>query len=259
MKQSVNGLCPVPFESLEQLRASHAELLKRHRKEGDSNLFESDVEEFIFRGRETGAFVDCPDDRVEGQHLLDYWATIMSRAEREPPDATLADFDANRLPSLPDELCPYVGLEAFTESSHHHFFGRFKTVAQLSARLSESRFLAVVGPSGSGKSSVVQAGLLPLVKAGGAPECPDSKGWNYIGTMMPGSHPLENLLQTLFPVDDRAMLTQKAELLRLQPEEIVRILETCSGTHPSLWWINLKKPLPCVRMTASVTHSAELC
>jgi serine/threonine protein kinase/DNA-binding XRE family transcriptional regulator len=66
---------------------------------------------------------------------------------------------------------PYKGLRAFAEADAADFFGRAVLTQRLLERLAEehalARFLAVVGPSGSGKSSVVRAGLLPAVRRGG--------------------------------------------------------------------------------------------
>jgi len=56
---------------------------------------------------------------------------------------------------------PFPGLRAFTEKENAIFFGRKKEIEILLERLKETRFLAVIGPSGSGKSSLVRAGLLP--------------------------------------------------------------------------------------------------
>src|SRR5207253_10434027 len=61
---------------------------------------------------------------------------------------------------------PYKGLEAFQPEDAEWFFGRDSLVAELTVRLSETAFLAVIGPSGSGKSSVLRAGLLPAVWRG---------------------------------------------------------------------------------------------
>jgi WD40 repeat protein/transcriptional regulator with XRE-family HTH domain len=93
-----------------------------------------------------------------------------------------------------DELeNPYKGLRAFGEKDALDFFGRETLVERLKARMSApeelSRFLAVVGPSGSGKSSVVRAGLLPalrqqLLPGGLQPLVVD---------MVPGTHPLEEI------------------------------------------------------------------
>lgn len=64
----------------------------------------------------------------------------------------------------PGEIPPYVGLAAFTAADSGRFFGRERLVEMLVARLARHRFLAVLGASGSGKSSLLRAGLLPAVK-----------------------------------------------------------------------------------------------
>jgi WD40 repeat protein/energy-coupling factor transporter ATP-binding protein EcfA2 len=62
------------------------------------------------------------------------------------------------------EKPPYVGLSAFGPADAGRFFGRERLVEKLVGRLSRQRFLAVLGASGSGKSSLLRAGLLPSVK-----------------------------------------------------------------------------------------------
>ncbi|HVF24911.1 MAG TPA: hypothetical protein VNA23_03430, partial [Anaerolineales bacterium] len=95
--------------------------------------------------------------------------------------------------TLTDADNPYKGLRAFNEYDAADFFGREELTQQLLARLREggdlARFLAVVGPSGSGKSSVVKAGLVPALKRGALP---GSENWIII-ELMPGSTPLEEL------------------------------------------------------------------
>lgn len=95
---------------------------------------------------------------------------------------------------------PYKGLRAFNESDAEIFYGRESLVQQLLARLGEggdlSRFLAVIGPSGSGKSSVVRAGLIPALRRGGLP---GSENW-FIVDMLPGKHPFEELEASLLRV-----------------------------------------------------------
>ena len=95
---------------------------------------------------------------------------------------------------------PYKGLRAFSEADADDFFGRDELVRDLLGRMGEesdlSRFLAVVGPSGSGKSSVVKAGLVPALRRGGLP---GSESW-FITPMTPGSHPLEELEAALLRV-----------------------------------------------------------
>lgn len=67
----------------------------------------------------------------------------------------------------PGETSPYLGLENFTAETTQFFFGRENLTERLSSTIQGGcRFLAVFGPSGSGKSSVIQAGLLPRLKNG---------------------------------------------------------------------------------------------
>src|SRR5688572_4207039 len=95
---------------------------------------------------------------------------------------------------------PFKGLRAFSEADADNFFGRETLVQQLLARLGEggdlSRFLAAIGPSGSGKSSVVRAGLIPALRRGGLP---GSENW-FIVDMLPGKHPFEELEAALLRV-----------------------------------------------------------
>jgi WD40 repeat protein len=104
-----------------------------------------------------------------------------------------------------DERNPYKGLRAFTEADARDFFGRGELVQRLIARLNEAgpgcRFLAVVGPSGGGKSSVVRAGLLPIIRRGALGDDGDS----YIAEMFPGPHPLEELEEALLRIAVRSV------------------------------------------------------
>lgn len=91
--------------------------------------------------------------------------------------------------------CPYLGLETFQESDAGRFFGRERLVAQVLEKAAAARFIALAGPSGSGKSSLVRAGLLPVLK-GIHPRqptpIPGSPNWLYT-TLRPGRQPLEAL------------------------------------------------------------------
>src|SRR5579859_7912671 len=114
-------------------------------------------------------------------------APVPSAAASQPaaaptPTAVLAPEVAN----------PYKGLRAFGEAAAADFFGREALVARLMARLAGSNgahFMAVVGPSGSGKSSAVRAGLVPALRAG---VLPGSARWHSV-EMLPGAYPLEEL------------------------------------------------------------------
>ncbi|GAA1479531.1 hypothetical protein GCM10009623_39770 [Nocardioides aestuarii] len=92
---------------------------------------------------------------------------------------------------------PYKGLRAFEESDAGDFFGRHDLVDRVVERLRgegmRSRLVLVVGGSGSGKSSVVRAGVLPAVRRGAVP---GGSGW-FVTTMMPGSSPFKELAECL--------------------------------------------------------------
>jgi DNA-binding SARP family transcriptional activator/WD40 repeat protein len=80
---------------------------------------------------------------------------------------------------LPMVVCPYKGLMFFDVDDAPYFFGREHLVAQLVAKLVGARFLSVVGASGSGKSSVVRAGLVAALRAG---MLPGSDRWRTVLT-----------------------------------------------------------------------------
>lgn len=121
-------------------------------------------------------------------------------------DSTQKNPDVNRGALLFEPPNPYKGLSAFQERDAIDFFGREALVEQLSQRIrqpearGEARFLAVVGPSGSGKSSVVRAGLFPNLRR-------FSADW-YLMDMLPGAHPMsefESLLYSLMLGEDIAL------------------------------------------------------
>lgn len=91
-------------------------------------------------------------------------------------------------------ICPYMGLSAFSENDAQYFYGRESLTQQLIHQLRDRSFLAVVGASGSGKSSIVQAGVIPLLRLG--KQIPSSEQW-LIRTLRPGANPIEVLAQRL--------------------------------------------------------------
>src|SRR5262249_44655200 len=132
---------------------------------------------------------------------------------------------------------PYKGLRAFQEVDAADFFGRAALTEQLLARLTESgdgaRFLVVVGPSGSGKSSVIKAGLVPALRKGGLTH---SERW-FVTDMPPGTHPFEELEAALLRVavnplpgligelsEDRRGLVRVAKRLLPSDQEVELVL-----------------------------------
>jgi WD40 repeat protein/serine/threonine protein kinase len=136
--------------------------------------------------------------------------------------------DVTEKPAVTHEMRnPYKGLRSFEEADSRDFFGRNQLVARLLERLSPldeitpgERFIAVVGPSGSGKSSAVKAGLVPAVRRS---EIPGSEDW-FIVEMTPGAHPLDELESALLQI---AIETPEDFLSQLKSEgsSLLRVLQ----------------------------------
>ena len=89
---------------------------------------------------------------------------------------------------------PYPGLRPYTASEADWFFGREGMSDAMALKLTKERYLAVIGESGSGKSSLVRAGLLPTLEAGLLTEA--GSRWRVVD-MRPGSDPLHALSRAL--------------------------------------------------------------
>ena len=85
---------------------------------------------------------------------------------------------------------PYMGLRYFDTSDAALFFGREALTSELLARVSKEPFLAIVGASGSGKSSVARAGLIPAWQG-------ENEGRGIVHVITPTAHPLESLASSL--------------------------------------------------------------
>ncbi len=102
---------------------------------------------------------------------------------------------------------PFPGLRPFEENEDDLFFGRDDQIDDLVGRLRRRRLIAVIGTSGSGKSSLVRAGLLPALHGGFMAGV--GSRWR-IATMRPGSAPIANLADAL----DKAGLTGSPDIDR---------------------------------------------
>lgn len=89
---------------------------------------------------------------------------------------------------------PFPGLRAFNASESHLFFGREEHIEDVLRKLEKNHFVAVVGTSGTGKSSLIRAGVLPAISKQNETDL--SVNWNVI-SMNPGSSPFLNLADAL--------------------------------------------------------------
>lgn len=234
-----------PLQTLVEFQQTHELLLDQH----DDGLAEIDsaapdsadargeravligmlepLKAFLRRGAEGGAYLFEAKERRAAQGLLDYWASLCYSANLDIPRPLLLPHDAGLRPSLDGVACPYVGLEAFGERDARHFFGREERVQALIQRLRTERLVVVTGASGSGKSSLVLAGLLPALRAGALPGSAD---WCYLPPLVPGDMPLVHLLNAVAAAlrpdapCDADWLAEQVQRLRARPSDLVELL-----------------------------------
>lgn len=190
---------PTPaYTSYAQLLKWHDDLLRLLETTPDE-IGNADVwaqaQTLVSAGSDLGKLLDTSRERRAAQSILDYWANTLRRADQDTPPARLASFDPTLAPKLPDLPCPYRGLNAFTDAQF--FYGREEVTATVLQKLRDgAQLVAVVGPSGSGKSSVVLGGVLDALKQGAVREADgssDSAAWHTLPTLLPGQHALTRL------------------------------------------------------------------
>jgi len=111
----------------------------------------------------------------------------------------LVALDASMEEDLPEERegAPFPGLRAFTAEDADIFFGQEEAIARVIDRVATSGIVSIVGASGSGKSSLIRAGVLPALRGGAVP---GSELWEYI-VMTPGADPLAELASRLAAIE----------------------------------------------------------
>ena len=136
--------------------------------------------------------------RVDDPVLLD---TLVRAVHGEPPGP-----DAQgRVHETLATICPYRGLLYFREEDAPFFFGRAEAITQLVSAVQHHNLVAVVGASGSGKSSVVRAGLVPELRKS------RDRVWE-VATIVPTDRPIHALAAVLLPLIE----TDMSEIIRLR-------------------------------------------
>ncbi|WP_414622819.1 caspase family protein [Calothrix sp. CCY 0018] len=112
-------------------------------------------------------------------------------------------------PPLNEDNNPYRGLKAFEEKHSRFFSGRKALVEDLSGHLTNSHYplTVVLGASGTGKSSLVQAGLLPYLRQKQDKEQP-AQCWYILDPMRPGKSPFKELARAFLPVANNKLIDQ---------------------------------------------------
>ncbi|MBD1998450.1 pentapeptide repeat-containing protein [Leptolyngbya sp. FACHB-541] len=155
----------------------------------------------------------------------------------EPINLTRSWRETEAIATAPSEsdICPYKGLRYFdcNEEDPKYFHGRRALTDQLLDHVRQSNFVAIVGASGSGKSSVLRAGLLHQLKQGRRLSSSDQ--WK-ICIILPGEHPLQALAQAFVDPEastlDRAEQLGKAEgLLKAGADGLRRLIQVSGASR----------------------------
>ncbi|HNP65992.1 MAG TPA: TIR domain-containing protein [Woeseiaceae bacterium] len=181
------------------------------------------------------------DDPPLGFLRLETWIDL--RQDINNPEALQKLARAVRgEPPLPEDtisapqstVCPYRGLELFREEDAPFFFGREDLVKQLADKTRQAPMTALLGPSGSGKSSLVQAGLLPALH-----KDDPTTHW-HVMILRPGNDPLVALVNAFDPPPDNlgrteqlAYLNNAAMHLRQGDVRLLQLAELLLASLPS--------------------------
>lgn len=203
-RQAIRAADVVLLVASPHARASHA--VKDHLRIADMYK-----RRLVFVWADGGNVMEALPLVEEKATLIDARQTRYDRALNEivrwlDRQLVIADEPTTPLPAG-EPRNPYKGLRSFTTKDARDFFGRDTYIHELIDMLKDiltskesgipgSRLLTVIGPSGSGKSSAVMAGLLPRLQGG---IIPGSEEWIYLNPMVPGTHPAEALVLTLAP------------------------------------------------------------
>ncbi|WP_345535006.1 AAA family ATPase [Phytohabitans rumicis] len=141
-----------------------------------------------------------PQPVVAGLYDLEAWRALWKEALASPAAAPEPE-NVDEQPSAEDDsaLCPYQGLAAYGEADAARFFGRERATRALVARLGQALItggiVTLVGASGSGKSSLLRAGLIPALARGALP-AKGSANWPVVLTV-PGADPVRALVDQI--------------------------------------------------------------
>ena len=140
------------------------------------------------------------DDPIQLQNLI-------AAIHREAPEGAAA---------IKAAICPYRGLLPFREEDAAFFFGRDDWIKDLTAKAQAHSLVAVVGRSGSGKSSLVFAGLFPALR-----KSPGGTTWDTLA-LRPGHEPLNALAEALSPPPEGATPAERIEKVNADADRLRR-------------------------------------
>jgi uncharacterized caspase-like protein len=164
--------------------------------------------------------------KVTVDRLFDFIANELSNSRQEPirmgvgRSLILVEYPPKETTVVVDETCPYQGLKAFDKEQTRFFFGRDKVVQLLMEKLGQANFVPIIGASGSGKSSVVRAGLIPQL---------EKNGWRVLEAILPGIEPLAELKRAFTQLFERTEVREVYSLI--ETDGLPPVIERISGSE----------------------------
>ncbi|MCI0418988.1 MAG: hypothetical protein L0312_07185, partial [Acidobacteria bacterium] len=177
---------------------------------------------------EFGRFLADPSpERRALQGRVDFWTSRLSQSGVWEGDIDrIADFDPTAGIPL-DRVCPYPGLEPYTPDRRASFFGREALIASFVAHLQDQsrRILLIIGASGSGKSSLALAGVVPKLQES------HTEAWLFAPPVTPGAQPLAALAASVAgAIETPAQAEEIARSLAAKPDEaLTQLAALCRG------------------------------
>ncbi len=150
----------------------------------------------------------------------------------------LPSYNPDNLPPAPElneRNNPYRGLESYDEEHSSLFFGRNELVKSLYSRICDHQLTVVLGVSGSGKSSIVKAGLIPYLR-----QDKYAQQWNIIDPIRPSESPFTALARGIKPIsqvtaaNDIDSINQLSRNLQQEPQKFIDILAAWSKDKPNI-------------------------
>ena len=185
----------------------------------------------------------CPQQWVTNISLVDFIDKNLKNATQRPIysnfgapinlTGTLTATETIKKTEATAEICPYKGLQYFDCDDADYFYGREELTDTLLNKIRQDNFLAILGASGSGKSSVLRAGLIHQLQLGH--KLANSRDWQ-VPITIPGEHPLKRLAKLFvepnLPQIDKAEQLGKAEgLLKQGAEGLRRLVQTAEASR----------------------------
>ncbi|WP_165553007.1 WD40 repeat domain-containing protein [Kribbella speibonae] len=190
------------------------------------------------------------DVRMRGKYVSgrDMYITIVS------PDGTPTTQELG--PAGPSGPCPYAGLEPYDESTARFFYGRDRDIAAVVRLVERASLVTLVGSSGSGKSSLLSAGILPALTQG---VVAGSEQWDIL-RLRPAQLPIEQLAERISARLEDTELHEVAAILRADPEQFIALSTRLRSATGVLWVVDQLEEVfqPTVDATSRTAFLAAL-